>query len=117
MTAVLVTAGCARQDMNAVPDRGHHAYNPASPATGAAAHQGTAHTSHTPHTAGPGASTAPVKTGGLRPGEQVVTVAAGERLYHIADRHGVELRWLIERNDIVRPIRPGQTLIVSRGTK
>jgi len=111
MAAVLVTAGCARQNMNAVPDRGSHAYNADGPAQSLPPAQQSTGAHSAPLVSDP------VKAGGLRPGEEVVIVASGERLYHIAERHGVELRWLIERNDIVRPVRQGQQIIVSRRTK
>lgn len=94
---LLCSVACQRSTMLAVPDRGPHAYRPQA---GAA-----------PTTAAPGAEAAPV-VGPLQAGERRVLVAAGERLFEIAEREGCDLWWLIVRNDLVTVPVVGDALIV-----
>lgn len=94
---MLFSAGCTRDDGAAVPDRGDHAYVMAG-ASGSG-------------------STAPLVSRSQTPeaGETTVIYEPGDRLYRIADEHGVSLEWLIRRNDLVdHPPKTGQQLIVPR---
>jgi len=99
MSLVLLAAlGCTREDGAAVPDRDGHAYR----LDGASATSG-ADVDLVDSYPTPGA------------GETTRVFESGDRLYRIADEHGVTLRWLIERNDIAdHPPRPGDRLIVPR---
>ena len=102
----LAAAGCAqsRSSMDAVPDRGGHAYNLAGPAGGAGDDVARADDGTAPASRGGGAAGA---------GETTVTVQPGDALYAIAERSGVSLRALIRRNDITRrPVPVGTTLVV-----
>ena len=45
-------------------------------------------------------------------GRGLYAVLPGDTLYGIADRYGVGLRWLIERNDLSRRARPGDACIL-----
>ena len=95
---LLCAAGCARDDGAAVPERGGHAYV-------------------LPGASGGGSSGAPLVSRSQSPeaGETTVTYEPGDRLYRIAEEHGVSLEWLIRRNDLVdHPPRAGQQLIVPR---
>ncbi len=93
---LLIMGGCVREDGAAVPDRDGHAFVMAG--------------------ASGGAST-PLVSRSQQPeaGETTVTYQPGDRLYCIAEQHGVSLAWLIRRNDLVdHPPRVGQALIVPR---
>jgi hypothetical protein len=90
MTTAFVGCSALRDSQDVVPDRGGHAYNPDAPA------------------GAPGVD-APVRLS-RSAGAGTVTVLAGERLYQIAEREGVELWALIERNDLVEPVRAGERL-------
>lgn len=95
---LLCVAGCTRDDGAAVPDRGGHAYVLAGASGG-------------------GGSASPLVSRSQQPeaGETTVTFEPGDRLYRIAERHGVTKEWLIRRNDLVdHPPRTGQQLIVPR---
>jgi hypothetical protein len=86
-------AGCMdeRSNSNAVPDRGKHAFNMTSEwESDPSIHQ----------------------AGDPQAGEQVITVAADDRLYKIAQRHNVTVRQIIERNDLTAPPAVGSTIIV-----
>lgn len=94
---LLIMGGCAREDGAAVPDRGGHAFVMAGAAGG-------------------GSST-PLVSRSQRPeaGETTIAYQPGDRLYRLAEQHGVSLEWLIRRNDLVdHPPRVGQQLIVPR---
>jgi LysM repeat protein len=50
-----------------------------------------------------------------RKGERIHSVVAGDTLSSLAKKHGVELAWLIERNNILDaklPLKVGQQIIV-----
>ncbi len=99
-----------RQDMASVPDRGAHAYNPGRPAVST-----SRSTSRQPRATQSQSRTQQVAVGPVQAGrEQVVTVKAGEHLYQIAERHGTDLWWLIQRNNIQDPVRVGDKVIVLR---
>ncbi|MDA3962073.1 MAG: LysM peptidoglycan-binding domain-containing protein [Planctomycetota bacterium] len=98
LIALTLLAGCAREDAAEVPDRGDHAYVIA----GASAGSG---------------SSKPLVSSNPEPGagETTVIFRPDDRLYRIAEEHGVTLDWLIRRNDLVdHPPRAGDDLIVPR---
>lgn len=101
LTVLALFAGCVRDDAAQLPDRGDHAYVMPGARTATAASGGG--------DSAPLVSDAP----GPEAGETTVVFRPGDRLYRIADAHGVELQWLIRRNDLVEhPPRTGTELIV-----
>lgn len=102
LLSLLVVAACGGRSGSSLPDRDGHALVVGAPAAGGAAR---------PAAASPSAGV--VQHGGQPgPGEQLVTVEYGDALYKIAKRHDVELRWLIERNDLIARVQPGDQLVV-----
>lgn len=91
-------AGCdsdMRESMSVVPDRqGHAARNPdngAAPSSGG--------------TNKPVAGTT----------EMYITLGAQDSLSSVAKAYGVTLEWLIKRNRLTKPTKPGDNLIVPKG--
>ena len=99
-----VLSGCLRQDPTSTVDRGNHAM---------VVDLGQGTTSHRSHA--PAAT--PVQHSGARSGpvgagETTIILGADESLYQVAERRGISLRWLIERNDFTRRPGPGDRVIV-----
>jgi LysM repeat protein len=93
--SLLLVAGCQDRDtVRVVPDRQGHALMT------------------TPDTV---AATANTRV--PREGEAMHTVVAGDTLSSVGKKFNVDIKWLIERNDIIdskKPLRVGQQLIVPR---
>jgi len=94
LVLVLAAASCDRQNANAVPDRGGHAWVLEGGDTGGGA-------------AASGEMRAPPG-----PGERELTLGADEQLWMVADRYGQDLYGLIRRNDFTRRPEPGDPIIV-----
>ena len=90
-------AGCGsdmRESMSVVPDRkGHAASNPDG---------GSAPSASNTVVANP-------KT------EMYITLGAQDSLSSVAKAYGVTLEWLIKRNRLTKPTKPGDNLIVPKG--
>jgi len=96
MLLLLSLAACGERQ-GLVPDRGQHAMRFGSSMPG-----------------GGERDWGPAQPGPVTANEVEISFTTGDRLYKIAERHDVELSWLIQRNDLSSLPRPGQVLIVPR---
>lgn len=96
-------SGCYRSDLSTSVDRGGHAMVIDTGASGGSGGSG---------------STSPsgAKSGPPGPGETVITLGPDQALYQVAEERGVSLRWLIERNDLIRrPVAGDRIIVPSHG--